>query len=1553
MKWLIVLILTLAASSALATTYYVKNGGNDGLAGTSDGTAWNSVSKVNGWSFNPGDVVCFKRGSVWHETLSPSVDGQSGNPIVYRDYGSGALPKFDASGVPTGGSWSDQGSNIWLYHTSVGALADRVALGAREYPCADQTGHIDSYHRFFNDGDGNLYVYSTSNPSSAYSSIVLNDARELIYQALYVSASYITFKNLEFYSGACCIQASGGDYVVMDSCTMFALAGSGMVIEEQVNASYWEIKNSVLDITDTTHHDFSYSNRDMMNLQGGTVDHWDIHNNEIANGHHATITLGYTSKSSGSVSYNKIHDNYIHWKSYDYGRGIGMVATVAGVVSHNEVYRNKIVGMSTAAQVGGDHNKFYYNIWDSAGCPSWSGNSGSPAGGYPEQAGIVIKMDDNSEGVINQDNVLVNNLFMNGACPAIKMGPSSGVCRDTIMNNIFYNNGNNIPSVWGDPYTDMANVQLYVVGDIACGSYCIKNNVFYDANSTSNIIWDGWVDGTHRTAAWLNSNADHNSVASGNISTDPVIGTDYKIGESSVAKDAGRNYTIGGAWDSKDYFGNLVNPLRDAPDIGVHEYIEGGPPPDTLATVVTGTKTSVTSSGATLHGTIDANSTSTTGRVLYGTTTTYSDSANCAENPVTGTTAANVSAAISGLSASTAYHYKLAGSNAAGYVRANYDSTFTTSSAGGGGPHLHAKFISISGNDSYSGRMPDSAWATLAKVKSSANGDSVLLKRGDTWNEILDVPNVSGTASAHVYYGTYGTGAKPIIDAEGGTRDYCIDISYEDLGYLTFDSLDLRGADVAAVFRNETGGTGVILNALDIRDCNTHGISIRYIDSVTVRNCTLRQIGLDPVEGNPSGHAIYVTVSDHSLIEHNDIDSCLGAGIHSYLGLNQTIRYNIVKRCINTSGEYGILVWTNAAATVDVYYNYVYGCYRRGLSVRDCASGSTANVYNNVFASAYGEDGTYCTNNGGSTINMKNNIFAFNTGGYDVYIDDASGTYTLDYNNYYRSSGNTVRKNGSIYAVSDSTAARAGGFGSHSLFSDPLFVAIATDGKIQNGSPCKDAGTNLGLTPDLYGNTAPYNTVTDIGVHEYAPAHNAWYVATNGGSGGAGTINDPWDIFTWGYYNSTPQPGDTVNLRGGIYYTTDGTGQSGSGTVYSTISGTAALPIIVRSYPGEWAVIDEGTHPNDDSYIPGAFSFSGSYVWYRDFEIMSSDTARVSTSSNTWPPDISRGNLVESGSGTGNKLINLILHDGANGMYIDYGADLEVNGCISYNNGWVGPDRGHGHAFYANNIYPHVKVFKDCIGWGMFDINLTLYGSTSNQKLDHIIVNRNVFFENSVATAQCLFYGGESGSGVAHHPLIENNLIYSGNGAIALNVGAYSYGNGSDSLELLNNYISGVPVYFMTPFTNQTVTGNTFNKTTDWANFSPGSYPNNTYAANPTGTHVVVALNDYQTKRANIVIFNYDMANTVNVDVSSILGVGDSLYLRDVQNYWGTPILAAVYTGGSITIPMTGTDITQPVHRNCRTHTTAEFGAFVLSSHGTSAVPGSSVGSTRRRILLP
>ncbi len=84
-------------------------------------------------------------------------------------------------------------------------------------------------------------------------------------------------------------------------------------------------------------------------------------------------------------------------------------------------------------------------------------------------------------------------------------------------------------------------------------------------------------------------------------------------------------------------------------------------------------------------------------------------------------------------------------------------SAMATQAAGG------VYYVSNAGNDANDGRTAESAWRTIACVNRAAiaPGARILFRRGDHWREQLR-PH-SGSEGAHITYGAYGEGAKPLL----------------------------------------------------------------------------------------------------------------------------------------------------------------------------------------------------------------------------------------------------------------------------------------------------------------------------------------------------------------------------------------------------------------------------------------------------------------------------------------------------------------------------------------------------------------------------------------------------------------------------------------------------------------------------------------------------------------------------------------------------------------------------------------------------------------------
>ena len=114
-----------------ATNYYVSNSGSDGNSGTSESLAWKTLTKVNSFSFKPGDQILFERGNVWTGTIVVKSSGTSGSPILYGAYGAGANPVI--SGFTTVTGWVNEGSGIYSKALTVDSAPEIVTINNVQY----------------------------------------------------------------------------------------------------------------------------------------------------------------------------------------------------------------------------------------------------------------------------------------------------------------------------------------------------------------------------------------------------------------------------------------------------------------------------------------------------------------------------------------------------------------------------------------------------------------------------------------------------------------------------------------------------------------------------------------------------------------------------------------------------------------------------------------------------------------------------------------------------------------------------------------------------------------------------------------------------------------------------------------------------------------------------------------------------------------------------------------------------------------------------------------------------------------------------------------------------------------------------------------------------------------------------------------------------------------------------------------------------------------------------------------------------------------------------
>jgi uncharacterized protein YjdB len=441
------------------------------------------------------------------------------------------------------------------------------------------------------------------------------------------------------------------------------------------------------------------------------------------------------------------------------------------------------------------------------------------------------------------------------------------------------------------------------------------------------------------------------------------------------------------------------------------------------------------------------------------------------------------------------------------------------------------------------------------------------------------------------------------------------------------------------------------------------------------------------------------------------------------------------------------------------------------------------------------------------------------------------------------------------------------------------------------------------------------------------------YVSPNGSSSGDGSVGKPWDLATaLSGASGRIVPGDTIWLRGGTY----------NGSFTSSLRGTAGAPIVVRQYPGERATLD-GT-----SSTSITLNVDGQWTVYWGFEIKNTILTRFGSGLAARPSGV----YVRNASNV--KLVNLIIHDTGHGTYIENTAhSIEIYGWIVYNGGNDNASRSDGHGIYVRNDGTTPKLIADNVIFNQFGFGIHSYAE-GGDLLKGMTFEGNVLFNNSSLSSFSgpnMILGGET---VADNDTIRNNFLYfsSGRGARNLRVGYTTQLNASADVEW--NYIVGgnteaidITLWQNLRFWNNTLvtTGRVLafadpNTTAyDWmgnthyrdATASAWGFRGTDYTfsnwrqatglgatdqvpgATPTAPAIFVRPNKYERGRANVIVFNWGRQSSVSVDLSNVLTPGQQFKIMNVQDFFGTPIVSATYSGGSVSIPMDGVTPPQPV----------------------------------------
>lgn len=369
-----------------------------------------------------------------------------------------------------------------------------------------------------------------------------------------------------------------------------------------------------------------------------------------------------------------------------------------------------------------------------------------------------------------------------------------------------------------------------------------------------------------------------------------------------------------------------------------------------------------------------------------------------------------------------------------------------------------------------------------------------------------------------------------------------------------------------------------------------------------------------------------------------------------------------------------------------------------------------------------------------------------------------------------------------------------------------------------------------------------------------------------------------------------------------------------------------------------------------------ALLLSGSFTEARDLEITDSYLAdRIIDTSNSNPPTGRRydGLIIAAASC---QAVNIYSHDSGEAFFSGSAYNgIVVESLIGLSNGWLAPDRGHGHGLYVQASSATGKDVRLSVLSNNFG-TYNLHAYSASAPINGINISKCVFYGKVLPTSADII----AKAGFLAQPIsncsFNDSIIYGGNG-----LQCQGDADTNNGMSVLRNRIYASNPFQADGFTGTpgcTVTSNQFISVQDaqsglvngayWKTsggtsaafaFTLNAYYKglfDVFRYGPYGgTHVTATFAGWQafgydtagtftspdgskpaanesflwpgtldTNRAALSILNWLDSATINVDPSAFLTSGDVYEIRFSANPTADPVLSGTYSSGNLSIPM-------------------------------------------------